>query len=301
MTSEGPVLAAGGVLSRGDGPDLEVVLVHRPRYNDWSLPKGKRDPGEHLVVTARREVAEETGHLAVCGRPLGEQRYVVADRDGRPQDKVVHYWAMRDGQGEFTPHEEVDELRWLPLPEAARTLTHPRDREQLDRLAGGPARTTTVLLVRHGRAGAKASWPGEDTLRPLDEKGRRQAAELRRVAPCFGPVRVVSARPARCVETVGPLAADLGRLVELDPAFDETTFARDPAPSVRRLRALAAEGGNAVVCSQGAVIPRLLAALANGCAGLGPYEARKGSVWSLSFDGENLVDAEYFADLSAPR
>ncbi|HMA46264.1 MAG TPA: bifunctional NUDIX hydrolase/histidine phosphatase family protein, partial [Frankiaceae bacterium] len=242
MTPQDPVLAAGGVLCRGDGPDLEVALVHRPRYDDWSLPKGKRDPGEHLVVTARREVAEETGHLAVCGRPLGEQRYLVEGRDGQPQDKVVHYWAMRDGQGVFTPHGEIDQMRWLPPTEAARTLTHPRDREQLDRLAGGPVRTTTVLLVRHGRAGSKRSWPGEDLLRPLDSKGRRQSERLRQVAPCFGPIRVVSARPVRCVETVRPLAADLGCPVEVDPAFDETVAIAEPELAVRRLRALAAEG-----------------------------------------------------------
>lgn len=292
------VVAAGGVLWRGDDDHLEVAVVHRPKYDDWSLPKGKTDPGEQLAVTARREVAEETGHLAWLGRPLGEQTYVVT-RAGRQQDKFVRYWSMAADGGAFTPNEEVDELRWLSPAAAARRLSYPRDEGPVRRLAAGPLRTTTVLLVRHARAGDKAQRPAEDLLRPLDETGRRQAQWVRQVASCYGPQRVLSAEPLRCVETVEPLAAELVVPVELEPALGEQACRELPERAVRRLRETAEQGGVAVVCSQGGVIPYLVGTLAeqDGLR-LGRVESRKGSIWALSFRGGELVDADYLPDLT---
>jgi 8-oxo-dGTP pyrophosphatase MutT (NUDIX family) len=127
------IQAAGAVLWRPAGRGVEVALVHRPKYGDWSLPKGKLGDGETPFEAARREVAEETGQDARAGPELGEVRYPVRTRDGAPAEKVVRYWAMEAVGGTFEPTREVDAVRWLPPEEAAGVLTYQRDREILAR------------------------------------------------------------------------------------------------------------------------------------------------------------------------
>ena len=126
------VKAAGGVLWRRSGDGLEVAVVHRPRYDDWSLPKGKLDAGESFEDAALREVEEETGMRCRLGREIGETHY--QDRKGRP--KVVRYWAMDECQGEFRANEEVDELRWVSIDAALELLDYDFDRELVGRVAG---------------------------------------------------------------------------------------------------------------------------------------------------------------------
>jgi 8-oxo-dGTP diphosphatase len=116
--------AAGGVVVR----DGRVAVVHRPRYGDWTLPKGKLDPGEGFEEAALREVLEETGFVCELERELGSSEYV--DSKGRP--KLVRYWEMSVTGGEFRPNDEVDELRWLTQGQAALLLSYPRDREILE-------------------------------------------------------------------------------------------------------------------------------------------------------------------------
>ncbi len=125
------VRAAGALVwRRHTGGDLEVLVVHRPRYDDWSFPKGKCDGGESFEATAVREVAEETGLVVELGRDLGEVRY----RDHKDRPKVVRYWAAEAGTGSFVPNDEVDEVRWLTLDRAGRVLSYVHDRALLDRL-----------------------------------------------------------------------------------------------------------------------------------------------------------------------
>jgi 8-oxo-dGTP diphosphatase len=130
-----PIEAAGGVVWRRDPGTgtFEICLVHRPRYDDWTLPKGKLNEGEGHVQAAEREVAEETGLRVRIGRALGEARYAKSDR-GRVRPKVVRYWAMEAIGGEFTPSDEVDEIAWLVPADAARRLTFDHDRAVLARL-----------------------------------------------------------------------------------------------------------------------------------------------------------------------
>ena len=136
LSADEPVRAAGGVVYRNDGDGaLDVLLVHRPRYDDWTLPKGKLLSGESDEAAALREVEEETGLRCELGDELPSSRY--RDKSGRR--KVVRYWVMRPLGGQFEPHDEVDEVRWLRLDEADGALSYPRDREILqafaDRLA----------------------------------------------------------------------------------------------------------------------------------------------------------------------
>jgi 8-oxo-dGTP diphosphatase len=124
------VRAAGGLVHRSGPEGLEVALVHRPRYDDWTFPKGKLVEGESDEQGALREVEEETGLRCQLGRFLGTRRYT--DRHGRP--KVVRYWSMTPLGGDFQPTPEVDRIEWLPVARVARQLTYRRDRALLRRL-----------------------------------------------------------------------------------------------------------------------------------------------------------------------
>jgi 8-oxo-dGTP pyrophosphatase MutT (NUDIX family)/phosphohistidine phosphatase SixA len=301
---EAKVLAAGGVVwraidgverARHDG-DVEIAVVHRPKYDDWSLPKGKVDPGEQMVVTARREVVEETGYSVTCGRVVGDQRYQVA-----AGPKYVRYWAMHDVSGDFhaQDEEEVDVLRWLPLEAAATRLDYPHDRGLLNSFAALPPATTTILLVRHGRAGSKKHWKADDLLRPLDATGLLSAERLSEVAACYRPRRVLSAEPVRCLQTVQPAAGRLGVPIEVEPTLGKGGAGDHSRTAVRLVRGLVAAGQPALVCSQGEVLPDLIRGLAEGgeVRLKNTLNARKGSLWALSFANGRLVDADYLPDL----
>lgn len=272
--------AAGGVLWRAadGGAPVEVALIHRPKYDDWSLPKGKLADGEHPVLAALREVHEETGFSATPGRPLGDREYL---KDGTP--KRVRYWAMRAAGGEFSPNDEVDRLLWLPAPEALDRLSPARDREVLVRFVADPAPTWPVILVRHGSAGERGSWPGDDRERPLDALGQRQADALVALLAAYDVRRVLSADVLRCTETVGPFARARRLPVEGEPLLSETGYAAEPAAAVARLVEIVAAGVPTVVCSQGRAIPGLLAGVQERLQRPAPTQPAppKGGTWVL--------------------
>jgi 8-oxo-dGTP diphosphatase len=293
------VLAAGGALWRpADGGGVETAVVHRPRYDDWSLPKGKLDAGEHALTAAVREVAEETGLTVVAGRRSVRTEYAVAEGSKR-----VDYWLMRVVGGEFTPNDEVDVLRWLPLDDAAALVSREADRSVLADLARTDVPPEpALLLVRHGRAGDRSEWNGADELRPLDGKGRRQAARLAEVLPLFAPAAVLSARRTRCRETVQPLADRLGLPVQDLPELGEEEFDADPGAGLAVVERLLARDvpGVTVVCSQGGAIPSVLRSLGvrwPGAAGALWPPAAKGSVWALG-GRPGALAADYYRDFS---
>ncbi len=294
----GPVIrAAGGVVWRiaDDGVTVEIAIIHRPRYDDWSIPKGKLSSGESEIEGAIREVFEETGFRVHLGRPLGEVRYMKRS-GGTTRPKVVRYWAMQADAGSFSPTREVDELRWVPLDGAAELLTHDHDRELLERFTRGPALIGMVLLVRHASAGSRTDWDGDDRARPLDQRGFAQAEELVRLLSRFEVQEIVSADYLRCVQTVTPLAEAIGVEVRKDMLFSEDGYPGNEAQALKAIRVFAASGDTTVICSQGDVIPGLLEQLVkeDDVDIKGSIPTKKGSVWALSFDGDRLFGAEYF-------
>jgi 8-oxo-dGTP pyrophosphatase MutT (NUDIX family) len=296
------VLAAGGAVWRtaADG-SLETAVVHRPKYDDWSLPKGKLDRDEHPLQAAVREVGEETGLTVVVGRRSLRTQYAVEE-----DVKQVDYWLQRAVGGEFEPNAEVDQLRWLALADAAARVSHDHDRAVLADLARDDVpRAPTLLLVRHGSAGDRSDWDGPDELRPLDGKGRRQAARLAVTLSLFAPTAVLSAERTRCRQTVQPLAERLGLEVLPCRELGEEEYHDDPQAGlalVERLLEPRNRPGVTVVCSQGGAIPSVLMALGVRWEGVGGRlypPCAKGSTWALG-GRPGALSADYYRDFDAP-
>ena len=282
---EPTIRAAGGVVWRDDGGPLRIAVIHRDRYDDWSLPKGKLNHGESRLSAAVREVHEETGAVVAATRRLIETAYLVDD-----VPKTVQFWAMRYRSGEFTRNSEVDDLRWLPLPEARTALTHDVDRSVLDAFAARPVPQSVIVLLRHAKAGRRTQWQGDDRLRPLDKAGRLQSRELPAFLSAFTPVSVVSADRVRCVQTLEPFAVATGMDLAISPAFSDESYLDDPEATRNELLALAKSLPAAVVCSQGIAVPGLVTDL----TGLEDTRARKGAAWVLSFADGAVVSADYY-------
>src|SRR5215472_9516381 len=215
----GEIQAAGAIVWRAGEEGIETALVHRSRYDDWSLPKGKAMPGEHVLLTAVREVAEETGTRVTLGRRLATTQYLTS---GGP--KRVDYWAGRPvSPGTFIPGDEVDALAWLPLGAAADLLSYAHDVAVLEGFAAGPADTVPVILVRHADAVGRKAWRQaghtDDLARPLSVEGEAEAQALGQILCCYAPGRVISSGAQRCVATVAPYVAWCGAMVETEPVL----------------------------------------------------------------------------------
>lgn len=264
-SSQPDVVAAGAVVVRkasgaaGGRTRWQVLVVHRPRYDDWSFPKGKLDRGEHITACAVREVEEETGLRVRLGAPLSDQRYGVSN--GRT--KTVHYWLARvvgdDDVSEREPDDEVDTLDWLDWDEAARLLTYPHDRVTLDEARELRRRTRTLVVLRHGEALARRGWTGDDRRRPLLEEGLVQAEQLAPVLDAYGVTTVVTSSSTRCVQTVEPYASAAARPLQLlDALSEEDATATGVATVVAQLMD---EARHAVLCTHRPVLPWVLQAL----------------------------------------
>lgn len=252
------VTAAGAVVLRGG---REVLLVHRPKYDDWSFPKGKLDRGEHITAAAVREVAEETGLRVRLGRPLPSQHYPT----GRAA-KTVHYWLGRvegsDDISHYRPNAEIDEVAWVPVDKAMRLLTYRRDRATLALAEERRKRTDTLVVVRHAQSRSRQRWQGDDRLRPLVEEGRRRARALVPVLAAYGARRVVTSSSTRCVDTVAPFCEAEGVVAELaDVLSEEDATDHGVHALVEGLLATAPSAGATVVCSHRPVLPEVFEAL----------------------------------------
>jgi 8-oxo-dGTP diphosphatase len=301
MAPDKLIEAAGGVLWRraAGGAGVEVALVHRPKYDDWSIPKGKLNTDEHPVIAAVREVWEETGFTGIAGRPLGEIRYL---KDGAA--KRVKYWAMQVEHGRFAPNDEVDQMMWLPPREARRHLSPNRDQDVLAKLDVDALTTWPCVLVRHGSAGERSAWQGDDRERPLDALGDDQADALVPLLSAYGVRRVLSADVLRCMETIGPYAGFAHLTVESEPLVSEAGYGEHPDMALDRLLEIIGTGTASVVCSQGTTLPSLTSAAVSslGAAPLDDTSVRKGGLIVLHFrqdaeKGTRLVASEQFAPL----
>lgn len=294
-----PILAAGAVLWRPHdiSGTPEIAIIHRPRYDDWSLPKGKVEPRETEPVTAVREIEEETGFRAHLGRRLASVNYPVDNTTKR-----VRYWAGRCVGGEFAANTEVDDLKWLPADQAMTALTYPDDRKVLRRFLKLPADTQTVMIVRHATAGSKARYKGDDRKRPLDKHGRAQAESLVGQLLSFGAGELFAADRVRCEQTLGPLAEELGVVIGNEPDLTEEAYADNRKAPRQRILEIAASSVNPVICTQGKVIPDFIAWWCER-DGVRPDKSRnrKGSTWVMSLADGRLIAADHIGSPLAPK
>ena len=260
------VRAAGAVCWDAEGAGgLRVLLVHRPRYDDWSWPKGKLDDGEGSVEAAVRDVAEETGLQVRLGRDLPPARYGLDERT----TKHVAYWAARV-PGAPTPApprpDEVDALRWVGSAEADRRLTRRGDRLQLravlDAHAEGTLDTWPLVVLRHGHARAKSSWDHPDAERPLASSGAEQARALAALLRAWAPARVVTSPWERCLQTVGPYLDVSGADLRTRGRLSEAGHRRDPAKVARLVTKVLARATPTIICTHRPVLSTVLGTLA---------------------------------------
>jgi 8-oxo-(d)GTP phosphatase len=249
------VLAAGSVVWRRRE---EVLLVHRPRYDDWSFPKGKLDPGESLPAAALREVAEETGLEIRLGPPLSTQRYPNGDRM-----KSVHYWVGwsvgSDDVDGYLVNDEIDAVRWVPWEAALERLTYPDDRGTLQESRPHRRKSRALVVLRHGSAEPRKAWKGNDRRRPLTGSGHGQAERLVPLLAAYDVSRVVTSTSTRCRQTVAPYAEAGGlKLEEYDGLSEEDASAESVLEIVDELLEA---GDGSVLCTHRPVLPTVLDAL----------------------------------------
>ena len=253
------VRAAGAVVTRKGGSHREVLLVHRPKYDDWSFPKGKLDPGEHEVTAAVREVAEETGLDVRLGPALSPQRYRMSS--GRW--KHVDYWTARaigsDDVSGYRPNDEIDAVEWVPWKAAMTRLTYRYDRDTLAEARPLRRRTRALVVQRHGKARARGSWHQDDRLRPLVQLGELQAERLVPLLAAFDVTAVHTSSSVRCVQTVRPYADTTGWPMR---HYDELTEELASAEGVVEVVETLLRGTESVVlCTHRTVLPTVIDAL----------------------------------------
>ncbi|MBS5744586.1 MAG: NUDIX hydrolase [Cutibacterium avidum] len=279
---KGPIQAAGAVVFRDvDGTEgaREVLVVHRPDYDDFSLPKGKVERGEDLPITAVREVAEETGIDIRLSMPLQPTEYTVkySTASGKPKRraKVVSWWlgvAVGGSIEEATASpEEIDGAFWMPTDQALEQLSYPTDVQVLEEALELPS-TSTIILVRHGKAVSRKEWSSRkkktatDAKRPLERRGRRQARALIDLLGAFGVSHLVSSSSTRCMQTLKPYAENIGADIVAIDALSEEAHAADSAKTVSAMRKIAGRALSdpsrpVAVCGHRPVLPTMRDAL----------------------------------------
>ena len=250
------VIAAGGVVWRRNlAGEVEICVVHRPRYDDWSLPKGKLEEGEPLIACAYREIMEETGLNVQLGPLVDSVEYFVPDGL-----KQVTYWAAKvvGDVPPFTPNDEVDAMEWLPLEEADVRLTRESDREVLQKFDDIPYDSYPLIMLRHAKALERSEWQGDDEDRPLDLIGQQQAKRMHAIYQVYGIEEVHTSDAVRCFDTV----AGICRILKLDPivkgSLSEYTFKKNKEKAIEYAKDLIKINQAALLCSHNPVLPRMM-------------------------------------------
>jgi 8-oxo-dGTP diphosphatase len=256
------IIAAGAVVTRADTKGTQYLLVHRGYRDDWTFPKGKVDPGEHVLTAAVREVREETGFAIKLGIPLPTQTYKV---EGKLKDS--HYWLGELLSGEFVANDEVDEIAWLTFDQAAKRLTYEHDLEVLTAAAAAKP-TSPLMILRHTQSVKRSEWllssdglAEVDASRPLTAVGRMQANSLVGALAAFGISEIHSSDSRRCRDTVGPYATARSLAVALEQSVSEERHQEHPEKVRARVAELARQSNALVLCTHRPVMPTVMDSL----------------------------------------
>jgi 8-oxo-dGTP diphosphatase len=250
------IIAAGGVVWRRDiEGEVEVLLVHRPRYDDWSLPKGKVEEGEALISCAYREILEETGLNIKLGPYVGYVEYYVPNGL-----KHVAYWSASiiEDHSSFHANEEVDQIIWLDLESASFRATRDSDRYILERFATTPFDSSALIMLRHAKALERGEWQGEDEDRPLQLVGQLQAKRMLSLYQVFGVEEIHTSDAVRCLDTIAQMAKALQITPIITNAVSEYTYKRNKEKAIDYIKELIKKNKQVVLCSHNPVLPRMM-------------------------------------------
>lgn len=253
------ILAAGAVLWRRLSDDLvQVALIHRPRYDDWSFPKGKVEVGESDIACAHREVMEETGFQSLFGPELKTTQYLVGE-----DEKVVRYWSAEAIGESSGAHDvtEVDQIIWVTVEDAYQKLTRVGDREVLKSFESFGVDTIPLILLRHGKAIAREEWEGDDGDRPLAQLGQQQAKRMLSLYLPFGVTEIHTSDAVRCYETVVPMARSSNLNIIYWSELSEYAFEKDKKASLKVVQEIIEGEARAIVCGHNPVLPGMVAKL----------------------------------------
>jgi 8-oxo-dGTP diphosphatase len=249
------ILAAGAVLwRRGEKKKIEVLIIHRPKYDDWTFPKGKAEIGEPLIACAYREVLEETNIETAFGPYLGEVEYLT--NDGK---KKVSFWSAKViKEKEFNSNAEVDQLKWVEVTKVKELLTLDTDRKILEQFLRIEPDTKPLVLLRHAKAVTRDEWQGEDDDRPLDSYGQNQAKRLLAMYQVFNLEQIHSSDAVRCYDTVVAIAKSLNIKLEVTGKLSESTFKKDKEKAFDYAKDLMKLNESVLLCSHNPILPKML-------------------------------------------
>jgi len=289
------ISAAGGVVWRKNpAGEIETAIIHRPRYDDWSLPKGKVDSNETLLACAYREIMEETGLQVRLGQFIGQVEYYSVDGQ-----KEVSYWcaqAIEDGS-HFKPNNEVDELLWIDLSGALEKLSRETDIEILSKFITMDFDATPLIMLRHAKALARKEWQGGDEDRPLEQMGQLQAKRMLSIYQAYGPEEIHTSDAVRCYDTV----IGMTKALNIDPVvtnhLSEYVFEKNKDKALDYVKDLAervVEKQKVILlCSHNPILPRMLEKVTKKSkVDLPESKLLPGDAWVVFFKKKKVVGIE---------
>ena len=248
------IQAAGAVVWRNNKDKTEVAIIHRPKYNDWSFPKGKLEVGESLIACAHREVFEETNIQTEFGPFLGDIEYLTPD--GKKQ---VSFWAAKViTHKDFSPNSEVDQLKWVEVKKVKELLTLETDKKILAQFMKLDFDTKPFILHRHAKAITRDEWQGDDDDRPLDSLGQNQAKRLLSIYQVYNIEQIHTSDAVRCYDTVNPMVKGLGIKLEVTGKLSESTYKKDKEKAFDYAKDLIKEDVRILLCSHNPILPKML-------------------------------------------
>ena len=248
------IQAAGALVWRNNKDKTEVAIIHRPKYDDWSFPKGKVEINESSIACAHREVLEETNIQTEFGAFLGVVEYLT--QDGK---KRVSFWAAKAiTYKDFSPNSEVDQLKWVEVKKVKDLLTLETDKKILAQFIKLDFDTKPFILLRHAKAITRDEWQGDDDDRPLDSLGQNQAKRLLSIYQVYNIEQIHTSDAVRCYDTVNPMVKGLGIKLEVTGKLGESAYKKDKEKAFDYAKDLIKEDARILLCSHNPILPKML-------------------------------------------
>lgn len=286
------IQAAGAIVWRKNKGKTEVAIIHRPKYNDWSFPKGKLEIGESLIACAHREVFEETNIQTEFGPFLGDVDYQTPD--GKKQ---VSFWAAKAiNENNFTPNSEVDQLEWVEVKKVKELLTLETDKKILTQFTKLDFDTKPFILLRHAKAITRDEWQGDDDDRPLDSLGQNQAKRLLSIYQVYNIEQIHTSDAVRCYDTVNPIVKGLGIKLEVTGKLSESSYKKDKEKAFDYAKDLIKEDTRILLCSHNPILPKMLNKLTKKSdVDADEGKLSPGDAWVIHRSGKEIVQIDRIA------